>query len=165
MKKALISACLIGRPVRYDGRIRCHIDPVLLCWHQQGLLVSFCPEVAGGLPVPRCPAEIQGGQALKVLREAARIFTRDGQDVTQAFAAGAQMALDRCRAEGIRQAILKDGSPSCGSTYIYDGTFCGCRVPGMGLTAAVLQSAGIHVVNEHNLAKVLGATKKARQAF
>ncbi len=159
MQKILISACLIGEPVRYDGRIRPNIDPTLIRWHRQGFLVPFCPEVAGGLPVPRLPAEISSGQAGSG-REI-RIFSRDGRNVTEAFAAGAQKTLDLCIAEGIRQVIFKDGSPSCGSSYIYDGTFSGRRIPGMGLTAVVLESAGIRVFSEHNFTQAFGSLASA----
>jgi uncharacterized protein YbbK (DUF523 family) len=61
---------------------------------------------------------------------------------------GAEHAVELARREGIRIAILKDGSPSCGSTAVYDGSFTGTRVPGRGVTAAALEAAGVRVFSE-----------------
>jgi uncharacterized protein YbbK (DUF523 family) len=146
MEKILISACLLGERVRYDaGDVSC-LHPVLRAWAAEGRLVPVCPEVAGGLPVPRPPAQIQGpGGGPAVLARAAQVRTVHGQDVTAAFLAGAEVALDTARRHGIRLAVLKENSPSCGSTRIHDGTFSGVRVPGMGTTAALLRAAGIDV--------------------
>ncbi|GAA4504487.1 DUF523 domain-containing protein [Pseudaeromonas paramecii] len=144
MKKILVSACLLGQPVRYDGQGKGLTDPRLARWQAQGRLVSVCPELAGGLPVPRAPAE----------RQEARVVTVQGEDVTAAFACGAQAALQLCQAQGIRLALLKEGSPSCGSQQIYDGTFAGQRVAGEGVTAALLRAHGIQVYAETQLAEL-----------
>ena len=144
MKKILVSACLLGQSVRYDGQGKGLPDPCLARWQAQGRLVSVCPELAGGLPVPRAPAERQG----------ARVVTVQGEDVTAAFACGAQAALQLCQAHGIRLALLKEGSPSCGSQQIYDGTFAGQRVAGEGVTAALLRAHGIQVYAETQLAEL-----------
>lgn len=144
MKKILVSACLLGQPVRYDGQGKGLSDPRLARWQAQGRLVSVCPELAGGLPVPRAPAE----------RQEARVVTVQGEDVTAAFACGAQAALQLCQAQGIRLALLKEGSPSCGSQQIYDGTFAGQRVAGEGVTAALLRAHGIQVYAETQLVEL-----------
>jgi uncharacterized protein YbbK (DUF523 family) len=151
-EKILVSACLIGERVRYDaGDVAC-AHPALQRWAAEGRLVPVCPEVAGGLPVPRPPAEIRGpGGGLAVLAGDASIHTVQGIDVTAAFLAGAQAALAAARRHGIRLAILKENSPSCGTRRVHDGSFSGTRVPGMGVTAALLREAGIEVFPETEL--------------
>ena len=142
MEKILISACLYGQAVRYDGRDNLVDHPALQQWQAEGRLVELCPEVCGGLPIPRPPAEIQPD---------GRVLTTQGDDVTAAFRAGADRALALCRRHHIRLALLKENSPSCGSHFIYDGQFSGTRVAGQGLTAAALQAAGIRVFSEHQI--------------
>lgn len=143
MIRVLVSACLLGERVRYDGRDAASHDDVLARWTAEGRVVRFCPEVAGGLAVPRPPAEIRG----------AAVVTRDGADVTAAFALGAARALETARASGVRVAVLKENSPSCGSTHVYDGSFSGTRVAGQGVTAALLAASGIRVFSEQALAE------------
>ncbi|MET0553121.1 MAG: DUF523 domain-containing protein [Vicinamibacteria bacterium] len=143
MVRVLVSACLLGERVRYDGRDAAAEGDVLARWNAEGRVVRFCPEVAGGLPVPRPPAEIRG----------ASVVTADGTDMTGAFAAGAQRALEAALANGVRVAVLKENSPSCGSTHVYDGTFSGTRVPGQGVTAALFAANGIRVFSERTLAE------------
>jgi len=153
MEKVLISACLLGQRVRYDGRDAAVHDDVLARWEAEGRIVAVCPEVAGGLPVPRPPCEIQGGSGADVLES--RAFVRDpaGTDQTHAFRAGAEKALALAQRHGIRVAVLKERSPSCGSLQIYDGTFTGTRVAGEGVTAALLRQHGIRVFGEAELAE------------
>lgn len=141
MEKVLVSACLLGEKVRYDGGAATSEDPLLVRWIREGRVVSFCPEVAGGLGTPRPRAEIQG----------LRVLTDAGGDVTVSFTRGAELARDAACEHHIRIAILKDGSPSCGSSYVYDGTFAGRRVGGAGVTTAMLQREGIRVFNERQL--------------
>ena len=143
--KLLVSACLLGEPVRYDGQAQRLVDPSLRAWQQAGMLVSFCPEVAGGLPTPRPAAECQAD---------GRILTCGGEDVTAAFRRGAEAALALCRREGIQCALLKERSPSCGSSLIYDGSFSGRRIPGAGVTAALLMSNGLLVTSEERLSEL-----------
>jgi uncharacterized protein YbbK (DUF523 family) len=134
--KVLVSACLLGSPVRYDGRDKKLPSALLEHWAAEGRLVAICPELAGGLPVPRAPAEIQAeGRVLDVA----------GGDVSDAFGEGARQALALAQSEGCRFALLTDGSPSCGSSFVYDGSFSGARVAGMGVTAALLETSGIRV--------------------
>ncbi|MDP9866192.1 MULTISPECIES: DUF523 domain-containing protein [Streptosporangium] len=153
MERILVSACLMGRKVRYDGAAKTSGDALLATWRQEGRLVPFCPEVEGGLPVPRPAAEIEGGAGgAAVLAGAARVLATDGSDVTRAFLAGAQAALAVARSFGVKVAILKEGSPSCGSLTIYDGTFRGRRLPGNGVTTALLELHGIAVFTEDRVA-------------
>ncbi|MCT9930915.1 DUF523 domain-containing protein [Planotetraspora sp. A-T 1434] len=152
MERILVSACLLGSRVRYDGGAKTSDDELLAAWRAEGRLVPFCPEVEGGLPVPRPPAEIEGGVGgAAVLTGAARILTPDGEDVTNAFLSGAQRALAVAQSFGVRLAILKEGSPSCGSLRIYDGTFRGRLTPGRGVTAALLELNGIRVFGEDRI--------------
>ncbi|WP_289007891.1 DUF523 domain-containing protein [uncultured Thermomonospora sp.] len=152
MEKILVSSCLLGRSVRYDGRDKRRDDAILHRWQAEGRLVPYCPEVGGGLPVPRRPAEITGpGGGPAVLDGTARVLTDTGQDVTAAFLAGAQRALEAARRAGARLAILKESSPSCGITRIYDGSFTGRLSPGIGVTTALLERHGITVFSENDL--------------
>jgi uncharacterized protein YbbK (DUF523 family) len=146
MNGSLVSACLLGICTRYDGG--CCPIPRLIQLAARGLAVPVCPEVAGGLPVPRPPAEIVGGDGQAVLDGQARVVTLEGEDVTEAFLSGARQALEAAQRLGIRQAVLKDDSPSCGCGRIYDGTFSGRMVSGQGVTAALLQRNGITVLSE-----------------
>ncbi|MFI6455076.1 DUF523 domain-containing protein [Streptosporangium amethystogenes] len=154
MERILVSACLMGRKVRYDGSAKTSGDALLAAWRRQGRLVPFCPEVEGGLPVPRPAAEIEGGAGgAAVLSGAARVLTAGGTDVTAAFLTGAQAALAVARSFDVKVAILKEGSPSCGSLTVYDGTFTGRRVPGHGVTSALLELHGITVFGEDRIAE------------
>jgi uncharacterized protein YbbK (DUF523 family) len=151
MVRVLVSACLLGERVRYDGRDAVSHDDVLVRWSSEGRVVRFCPEVAGGLGVPRPAAEIRGWGGAAVLARRASVVTREGADVTDAFVAGAERALEAALANGVRLAVLKENSPSCGSTHVYDGTFTGTRVAGQGVTAALFEARGIRVFSEQSL--------------
>ncbi|MGQ7959852.1 DUF523 domain-containing protein [Pseudomonas sp. SP16.1] len=150
MHKILVSRCLLGHRVRYDGGAHGPFD-LLQRWLDEGRVVALCPEVAGGLPTPRPPAEIRGGQGGAVLEGRLAVLTVDGEDVTAAFLAGAQQALALVREHGIRLALLKARSPSCGNLENYDGSFGGVRVPGEGVTAALLRREGVQVFSEEQL--------------
>lgn len=152
MEKVLVSRCLLGQPVRYDGGAHGPLD-LLLRWRAEGRLVPLCPEVFGGLPTPRAPAEIVGGQGARVLDGELAVLTVDGIDVSPAFLAGAREALRLCAEHGIRLAVLKARSPSCGNQENYDGSFSGTRVEGEGVTAAALRRMGVQVFNEQQLAE------------
>ena len=144
--RILISACLMGLPVRYDGKGKPLSHDLVARWREEGRLVVFCPELAGGFSVPRPPAEIaRGADGPDVLSGAAAVLEKTGADVTAQFVAGAQKALELARSEGCDFALLIDGSPSCGSGFVYDGSFSGGRHPGRGVTAALLQQNGIQV--------------------
>lgn len=144
--KILVSACLAGRPVRYDGAAKTLEHPALARWREEGRVVIVCPELAGGFSVPRPPAEIaEGGSGDDVLAGRARVVEITGADVTELYLAGARSALALAQAEGCRFALLIDGSPSCGSAFIYDGAFAGRRHAGSGVTAALLRAQGLEV--------------------
>ncbi|WP_108651645.1 DUF523 domain-containing protein [Dongshaea marina] len=152
MEKILISACLMGDKVRYDGGDKQLSHPLIKQLRQQQRLIPCCPEVAAGLPIPRPPCEISGvGGGSGVLDQQDRIITREHDDYTQAFIQGALMALALCQQYGIRFAILTENSPSCGSGTIYDGSFCGNKVPGSGVTTALLIKHGVRVFNQYQL--------------
>nr|WP_221308572.1 DUF523 domain-containing protein [Nocardiopsis mwathae] len=148
----MISACLVGRRVRFDGRAKTVDDTILDRWRAEERLVVVCPEVAGGLPVPRPPAEIEpGADAEAVLDGAARIRTPQGADVTPFFLSGARAALATAQRHGARIAVLKESSPSCGVHRVHDGTFTGAATPGEGVTARLLRTHGIAAFTEHQL--------------
>ncbi|WP_035242513.1 DUF523 domain-containing protein [Desulfobacter vibrioformis] len=150
MEQILISACLLGQPVRYDGRSCPFECPRINLWQAQGLLVPVCPEMDGGLHVPRPPAEITSGGGPGVWAGTARVKTRE-IDVTDFFIKGAQAALNKAVACGIKTALLKQKSPSCGSCRIYDGSFSRSLVEGMGVTTALLRQNGIMVFGEDQI--------------
>jgi uncharacterized protein YbbK (DUF523 family) len=149
--KILVSSCLLGEPVRYHGGDAACDSGILQRWREEGRIVSACPETAAGLPVPRPPAEITGGDGSAVLARRAYVGDRSGADVTDAFMRGARATLDLAVANGVRLAVLKDGSPSCATTYLHDGSFRNQRDAGKGVTAALLEQAGIRLFNEHQL--------------
>jgi uncharacterized protein YbbK (DUF523 family) len=140
--KILISACLLGNKVRYDGKIIPFGHSLITRWRNEGRLVSICPEVEGGLLVPRAPAEINP--------DLDKVITIDQVDVTDQFTKGASKALALCLKLNIRFAILKESSPSCGSSNKYDGSFSGIKVPGEGLTTKILREHGVTVFSENN---------------
>lgn len=148
----LVSACLLGETVRHDGGHKQSHHPVLTRWLQEGRVLPLCPELAGGLPVPRAAAEIEpGASGAQVLAGTARVHDITGKDVTAAFVRGAEQARQRVQAQAVCVAVLKAGSPSCGSREVHDGRFQGRRVPGQGVTAALLQQLGVQVFDETQL--------------
>lgn len=146
MVKYLISACLVGENVRYNGG-NC-LQEKLKYLIESYQAISFCPEVAGGLSTPRLPAEIVGGQAQDVFNQQAVVLDSSGQDVTQAFINGAYQTLKMVQQNHISHVILKADSPSCGSKLIYDGSFTGKKILGEGMTAILLRQHGIIVMTE-----------------
>ncbi|WP_375383532.1 DUF523 domain-containing protein [uncultured Sphingomonas sp.] len=156
--KVLVSACLLGRPVRYDGSAATLEDALLDRWVGEGRVVPVCPEVMAGLPTPRPPAEIAaGGSGAGVIRGDGRVVEADGTDVTAIYLAGARMALRDAVRHDCRFALLTDGSPSCGGSFIYDGTFEGRRIDGEGATAALLRQHGIAVFTPHEIIALAAA--------
>ena len=143
MEKILISACLVGDNVKYDGRNNYNEKVKLLLEKYE--LVPFCPEVEGGLSIPRRPSE--------QIKD--RVKMDNGRDVTKQFEKGAELALNICLYLGIKIAILKENSPSCGSHQIYDGTFSGKLKNGQGVTAELLTRKGIRVISEHEIDSLL----------
>ncbi|ABC89700.1 hypothetical conserved protein [Rhizobium etli CFN 42] len=155
--KILVSACLMGHAVRYDGRAKPLLHPVIETWQAEGRLVTICPEMSAGMPVPRSPAEIAGAATgEEVLAGRARVVELTGGDVTAAFLQAAENAVALARQTGCRYALLIDGSPSCGSGFIYDGTFSGRRQAGNGVTAAALKAAGVEVFSDGEIGQLIG---------
>ena len=159
MRKVLVSRCLLGHRVRYDGGASGPFDQ-LQQWLDEGRVVPLCPEVAGGLPTPRAAAEIPGGQGADVLEGRAPVITTEGEDVSAQFLSGAHQALVLVQAHDIRIAVLKANSPSCGNLLTYDGTFSGVKVSGEGVTAALLRRHGVLVFSELELAEAAQALSR-----
>ncbi|MBS7662861.1 DUF523 domain-containing protein [Pseudomonas lalucatii] len=159
MQKILVSRCLLGHPVRYDGGAHGPFG-LLERWQAEGRVVALCPEVAGGLPTPRPPAEIPGGQGAQVLDGLRPVLSAEGEDFSAAFLAGARQALALVERQQIRLAVLKARSPSCGNRENYDGSFSGLKVAGEGVTAALLRRAGVQVFNEEELAEAEAALQE-----
>ena len=149
----LVSACLLNHPVRYKGDG--NPCPLLMQYADSPKLLAFCPECAGGLPTPRPPAEIRGGTGAEIWSGQATLINNQGVDVTAEFKSGAEQCLELCQKHHITTAILKQRSPSCGSKEIYDGTFSGTRIPGMGATAALLAAHGITIYGEEDITEEL----------
>ena len=139
----LVSACLLGEACRYDGGSKPH--PLAEELARRHTLIPVCPEVLGGLPTPRPPAERQGGT----------VRTRSGIDVTDQYRRGAEETLRLCRLLGCEAAVLKERSPSCGRGQIYDGTFSGTLTAGDGVTAELLTANGIPVYGESQIETLL----------
>ncbi|OLQ86398.1 hypothetical protein BIY22_12185 [Vibrio panuliri] len=151
MEKVLVSSCLVGNKVRYNASCL-SIPEFDFNWLQSTFdLVVFCPEVSAGLPTPRAPAEIIAGKGEDVLRGSSKVLGNDGVNVTTQFVVGAKNALELCQRQQIKYAVLAEGSPSCGSSNIYDGTFSGTKVKGAGVTTALLESKGIKVFSQHTV--------------
>jgi uncharacterized protein YbbK (DUF523 family) len=148
----LISSCLIGRPVRYDGTSKLASHPAIERWLAEGRFVPICPELEGGFAVPRAAAEIAHGKSgADVLAGDGQVVELIGSDVTDGYIAGALAALSLARAHDCRFALLTDGSPSCGSSFIYNGSFEGKRKHGLGVTSALLRENGIEVYSEDQI--------------
>ncbi len=143
MEKILISACLVGDKTKYDGHS--NYNPLVKELMEHYDLVPFCPEVEGGLPIPRLPSEIKDK----------RVIRKDGKDVTFNYLKGAEKAYNICNYLSIKIAVLKEGSPSCGVKKIYDGNFNGSKIDGQGITTAYLRSKGITVYNEDEIELLL----------
>ncbi|MCP3924716.1 MAG: DUF523 domain-containing protein [Desulfobacterales bacterium] len=149
MKKILVSSCLLSEKVRYNGKIIYLEIPLLRLWKERDIIVPFCPEVEAGLPVPRPPCEICGGNGKDVLQSKARVIDKNGDDLTDQFIKGAEMAVKVIKDQDVVAAVLKNGSPSCGSSYIYDGTFEDRKIRGKGVTTTMLEQNNIKVFNEN----------------
>ena len=138
----LISACLLGDRVRYDGKCKSYDISKLERYN----LISCCPEVDGGLSVPRPASELQ---------KDGKVINVEGLDVTSFFEKGADKALKLVKAHDIKIAILKSKSPSCSNKMVYDGSFSGTLVEGKGLTVELLESCDVKVFDEHEIDEAL----------
>jgi len=135
----ICSACLLGVNCRWDGKNK--PNEKILELSKKEILIPVCPEQLGGLPTPREPSE----QKLE------KVFTKSGKDVTKNFIKGAEEVLRIAKLLNIKEAILKQKSPSCGSGQIYDGTFSDNLIEGDGVTASLLKNNGIKVISEEEI--------------
>jgi len=135
----LCSACLLGINCRYDGKIIPNNEVIRLA--KKEILIPVCPEQLGGLSTPREPSEQNGG----------KVITISGVDVTCHFIKGAEQVLTLAKIYGIKEAILKQESPSCGCGRIYDGTFSNRLIQGDGVTTILLKKNKIKVITEEDL--------------
>lgn len=154
MAKILVSSCLVGKKCTYDGQTRTHREIVELCGREG--YIDVCPELLGGLGVPRERCEISGGSGEDVLGGKAKVISESGEDKSENYILGAREALKAAKAHNIDVAILKENSPSCGSSMIRTGSFNGELREGKGVTAALLSESGITVFSEN----ALGAVKE-----
>ena len=138
-KIILCSACLLGINCRYDGKNK--LNKKVLKLAKKGILIPVCPEILGGLPTPREPSEQKGE----------RVITKSGKHVSKYFKKGAREVLKIAKLFNIKEAILKQESPSCGSGKIFDGTFSGKIKKGDGVTTALLKKHKIKVISEEDL--------------
>ncbi len=136
----IVSACLAGVKCRYNRTHR--VDSSVLSLVREGKAIPLCPEVLGGLSIPREPCEIRTTPAGR------RVFTKSGRNVTEEFLRGAERTLGIAREAGASEAVLASRSPSCGSRIIYDGSFSGKLIAGVGITASLLTEHGIRVLSE-----------------
>lgn len=139
-EKILVSACLLGEYVRYDGKIK-EVSDKIKELQEKYDVIPICPEVDGGLPTPRPQNEVLGDKVMNIL----------GEDVTKEFVNGAEIALEKAMKYNVKKAVLKQSSPSCGTKKIYNGKFEGIKIDGMGITARLLTKNGIEVLGEDDL--------------
>ncbi|MBA2657642.1 MAG: DUF523 domain-containing protein [Tatlockia sp.] len=151
MEKVLISGCLLGLKVRYHRGDALIDSEIIKRWAKEGRLVSICPEVSAGLPIPRPPGEITYGTAKDVLKGKAKVLTQTGIDKTEAFIKGAFQTLALAEKFNIKVAVLKKDSPSCGNSSVYDGSFSGKIISGSGVTAQLLKDNAFRIFNELEL--------------
>ena len=138
-EKLLVSACFVSKGYKYDGEANINLKIIEL--EQKYEFVFICPEVFGGLPVPRYPSEILGDKVVNII----------GEDVTQNFNLGAIKALELAKKHNCKKALLKAKSPSCGKGMVYDGTFSHTLKEGHGITVRLLMENGIEVYTENEL--------------
>ena len=141
--KIMVSACLLGDNVKYDGTNNKNDE--LISFLKKYEVIKVCPECLGGLAIPRLPSEIKNN----------RVINNKEIDVTKEFTLGASKTLNIAKENNIKIAILKKNSPSCGSGMVYDGTFSHCLINGDGVTAKLLKDNGIMVFNEENYLYIL----------
>lgn len=153
--KILVSACLLGHKVRYNGSAKAQLSALLQRLQDDDRVVVHCPELAAGMSTPRLPAEIIRGEGADVLADRARIKESDGTDVTAQYQLAGWLALQTALKSDCGAALLTDGSPTCGSQTIYDGTFSNQRRAGMGVAAALLRKHGITVFAEHQVSELM----------
>jgi uncharacterized protein YbbK (DUF523 family) len=145
----MVSACLAGKPVRYNGTAA--TDTTIEQLIAERKAISVCPELLGGFLTPREPAEIIGGSGYDVLDGSAKVVAYSGADVTDMYIEGAACALAIAKENKVDLVVLKENSPSCGSSFIYDGSFQGQKQAAAGVTTAMFRRDGIRVISEAEL--------------
>ena len=138
-EKILVSACLLGINCKYDGNN--NMNEKVLDYLKDKEVIPVCPEIYGGLTTPRTPSEIVGD----------KVITKGKIDVTIEYLKGAEETLKLAKLFNVKKALLKAKSPSCGNKEIYDGTFTGNKIIGMGITAKLLKENGIEILNENEI--------------
>ncbi|WP_462409416.1 2-thiouracil desulfurase family protein [Neobacillus sp. Marseille-QA0830] len=146
----LVSSCLAGLKVRYNGTHSLNEEITILV--EQNKAITICPELLGGFSTPREPAEIIGGNGEDVLDGKAKVIEKSGKDVTELYIKGAYATLNKAREVNAAVVVLKEYSPSCGSSMIYNGEFIGKKLEGMGVTSALLKRNGFTVISEEQFA-------------
>lgn len=144
MEYLLVSSCFAGNKTKYNGKDN-YLESLNLL-KEKYKLVFVCPEVVGGLSIPRNPSEIIGN----------KVISNQGVDVTNEYKKGADVALYLVKKYNIKKALLKESSPSCGSNTIYDGTFSSKKILGMGITSKLLNENGVIIYSENNINELLG---------
>ncbi|MGG3305922.1 DUF523 domain-containing protein [Paenibacillus lautus] len=145
----VVSSCLAGLQVRYNATDS--LDANIQQLVKSKKAVTVCPELLGGFSTPREPAEIVGGNGDDVLAGNARVVELSGKDVTEMYINGAYQALRVAQELGALLIVLKESSPSCGSSMIYNGEFANEKIAGYGVTTALLRREGYKVISEHDL--------------
>lgn len=142
--KILVSGCLYGWHCRYDdGDVPC-THPTFLKWKDEGRLIPVCPEVFGGLATPRPDCQRCGKKVMSCI----------GGDCTKEYVAGANEALRLANENKVIFCVMKEDSPSCGSNFIYDGTFTDNKIKGEGLAVEMLRKAGYTVYSENDMEQI-----------
>ena len=142
-EKLLISSCLLGNNVKYNGKNN-YVEGIYKLKDLYDLVI-VCPEVMGGLSIPRIPSEIINDE----------VINKEKINVTKEFNKGKDIVLDLVKKYDIKKALLKDGSPSCGVNYIYDGTFSKTKIKGFGITTKLLKKNKIKVYSENEIQELL----------
>lgn len=148
--KIIVSGCLLGNNCKYNGGNNYNENVVKFLENKDYIVI--CPEEMGKLTIPRVPSEIQYSKtADEVLKNEAKVLSKNGDDVTKYFIDGANKALEIAKRNNCKLAILKDGSPSCGSNYVYNGNFDGKKIIGKGVCAHLLEKNSIEVISEYDV--------------
>lgn len=159
-KTVLVSACLLGQCVRYDGKNKPIDLSTILGQHVK--LIAICPECAGGLSTPREPCEIEMGKSAKdVLEGLGRVLSCSGVDCTAQYKKGAQICLQLAKKHKAQFALLKEKSPACATSLVYDGHFNANTKSGRGVAAELLSQAGLELYNEKQIEKLMISLEKS----
>lgn len=145
----VVSACLVGVNCKYNGGNNDNEKVKEFLKNKEFILI--CPEQLGGLTTPRDPSEINNIDGREVLKGNSKVISCENKDVTDNFLQGARESLKIAQMYNCKKALLKDGSPSCGCNYIYDGSFTGNKISGVGVTTALFKENNIEVFSEKEL--------------